>query len=90
MAYADIQTEAPEFGLTSDASADELYRLGLIYSNGTEVAADYVAAHKWFNLAAARGHVDARMCREEMADMIEPGDVKKALRAAREWMRRAN
>ena len=90
MAYADFQIEAPEARLTADASAEELYHMGLVYSNGTEVPADYVAAHKWFNLAAARGHLDARICREEMADMMGPAEIRKALRAARKWMAKAN
>ena len=38
---------------------EELYRIGLIYSEGMDVAVDLVAAHKWFNLAATRGHRDA-------------------------------
>ena len=31
-----------------------LYNLGLAYSTGQGVGVDMVAAHKWFNLAAAR------------------------------------
>lgn len=90
MAYADTQMAPPEAGLTADADADELYRLGLIYSNGTEVAADYVAAHKWFNLACARGHDGARAAREEMADLLDAREIKKALKAARKWLAKAN
>ena len=70
MAYADIQIEAPEALLTKDAPPEELYRIGLIYSEGMDVAVDLVAAHKWFNLAATRGHRGARVCRQEMADMM--------------------
>jgi uncharacterized protein len=90
MAYADIQIEAPEAHLTKDASADELYRIGLIYSEGMDVAVDLVAAHKWFNLAATRGHREGKLCRQEMADMMSPVDVVKAQKAAREWMKKAN
>ncbi len=43
MAYADIRIEAPEAFLTKKASADELYRMGLIYSEGMDVAVDLVA-----------------------------------------------
>ena len=35
--------------------AEALYNLGLAYSTGQGVTQDYVAAHKWFNLAAMRG-----------------------------------
>ena len=90
MAYADVQLEAPEAQLTKDASADELYRIGLIYSEGMDVAVDLVAAHKWFNLAATRGHREGKLCRQEMADMMSADDIVKAQKAAREWMKKAN
>ncbi|HVY88039.1 MAG TPA: hypothetical protein VG942_04175 [Hyphomonadaceae bacterium] len=90
MAYADIQIEAPEALLTKDAAPDELYRIGLIYSEGMDVAVDLVAAHKWFNIAASRGHRGAKLCRQEMADMMNQDEILKAQRAAREWMKKAN
>ncbi|MDP3740059.1 MAG: hypothetical protein Q8R02_21930 [Hyphomonadaceae bacterium] len=90
MAYADVQIEAPEAVLTKDANCDELYRMGLIYSEGMDVAVDLVSAHKWFNLAATRGHREAKLCRQEMAEMMVPEDIIKAQRAAREWMKKAN
>ena len=90
MAYADIQVEAPEALLTKDAPPEELYRIGLIYSEGMDVAVDLVAAHKWFNLAATRGHREAKLCRQEMAEMMSQDDVSKAQKAAREWMKKAN
>ena len=90
MAYADIQVEAPEALLTKDAPAEELYRIGLIYSEGMDVAVDLIAAHKWFNLAATRGHREARLCRQEMAEMMTSDDIVKAQRAAREWLKKAN
>lgn len=90
MAYADVMIEAPEAHLAKDAPAEELYRLGLIYADGVDVAADRVAAHKWFNLAALRGHGTARHWREEMAEELSAADIVKAQRAAREWLRKAN
>lgn len=90
MAYADVQIEVPEFGLTKEAPADELYHIGLVYSEGLGVAIDLIAAHKWFALAAARGHREAKFCRQEMADMMCSEDVTKAQRAAREWLKKAN
>lgn len=90
MAYADIQIEKPEAFLTKDAHCDELYRMGLIYSEGMDVAVDLVSAHKWFNLAATRGHREAKLCRQEMAEMMNSDDIVKAQRAAREWMKKAN
>jgi TPR repeat protein len=90
MAYADIRIEAPEALLSKEASADELYRIGLIYSEGLDVAVDLIAAHKWFNLAATRGHRDAKICRQEMAEMMSAIEIQKAQRAARDWMKKAN
>lgn len=90
MAYADVQIEAPEALLAKDAPPEELYRIGLIYSEGMDVAVDLVAAHKWFNLAATRGHRSARICRQEMAEMMNADEILKAQRAAREWMKKAN
>jgi TPR repeat protein len=54
MAYADIRIESPEAFLTKEASAEELYRVALAYSEGLDVAVDLVSAHKFFNLAATR------------------------------------
>src|SRR5258708_19389302 len=42
---------------------DALYSLGLAYSTGQGVGVDYVAAHKWFNLAAMNGVDEARAWR---------------------------
>jgi uncharacterized protein len=90
MAYADIRIEAPEAFLTKDASALDLYRVGLMYSEGLDVAVDLVAAHKFFNLASSRGHREAKLCRQEMAEMMSTLEIQKAQRAAREWMKKAN
>ncbi len=90
MAYADIRIEAPDAFLTKTASADEVYRIGLIYSEGHEVSVDLVQAHKWFNLAATRGPRGAKVCRQEMAEMMSDLEVIKAQKAAREWMKKAN
>ncbi len=90
MAYADIRIEAPETFLTKDASANDLYRVALMYSEGSDVAIDLVSATKFFNLAATRGHRDAKICRQEMAEMMTQAEVLKAQRAARDWIKKAN
>lgn len=100
MAYSDMQTEVeasfdtefePEFGLNADtATGDELYRVGLAYSEGVDCEQDLIAAHKWFNLAVMKGSDDAKLCREQMADMLEKEDIKSALKAARAWLLLAN
>jgi TPR repeat protein len=70
--------------------AEDCFALGLNYSAGVDGAVDLVQAHKWFNLAATRGHRDAKLCRQEMAEMMSQGEVIKAQKAAREWMKKAN
>ncbi|CAN7160746.1 sel1 repeat family protein [Phenylobacterium sp. LjRoot225] len=72
---------------TSDASGDELFRLGLLYSTGQGGAPlDYVSAHMLFNLAAMRGSIEAKVYRKELADEMASGDVAEAQRQAREWL----
>jgi TPR repeat protein len=75
---------------TLDASnADVFYQLGILYSAGGEIPADYVTAHKWFNIAASRGNAEAIRMRREIAEEMSEADVASAQRAARDWLRSA-
>jgi TPR repeat protein len=70
-----------------DASGDELFRLGLLYSTGQGGAPlDYVSAHMLFNLAAMRGSLEAKVYRKEIADEMATEDVAEAQRQARRWL----
>ena len=69
------------------ASGDNFLRLGMMYSTGTEVPTDYVSAHKWFNLAAARGNAEAIRLRREVAVQMTEAEIATAQRAARDWLR---
>jgi uncharacterized protein len=80
MPYADISFDP--FSLLG-----ALYRAGLARANGDEGDIDLVDAHKWFNLAAAKGHEDAKFQRAEMAEMLSTDEIKLALQAARDWMK---
>lgn len=72
---------------TAEASGDELFRLGLLYSTGQGGAPlDYVSAHMLFNLAAMRGSVEAKIYRKELADEMASDEVAEAQRQAREWL----
>jgi TPR repeat protein len=72
---------------TPDASGDELFRLGLLYSTGQGGAPlDYVSAHMLFNLAAMRGSIEAKIYRKELADEMGSDEVAEAQRQAREWL----
>lgn len=74
--------EAP----TQGGPQDSLFELGLMYCAGRDVGLDLVEAHKWFNLAAMRGNVEARRYRAEIASELSKADVAKAQRRAREWL----
>ena len=69
-----------------NASADALLQLGMMYSTGSSVPADYVAAHKWFNLAAMRGNKEAIRLRREIAEQMSEEEISAAQRAARAWL----
>ena len=92
MPYSDMATDiAPETGLeATTATGEELYRVGLAYSEGVDCDQDLIAAHKWFNLAVLKGYDDAKICRQEMADLLVKDDIKSALAAARAWLQLAN
>jgi TPR repeat protein len=69
-----------------DGSGEICFRLGMFYSIGGAVPADKVAAHKWFNLAVARGNREAAHYRRELAAEMSDGEIAAAQRAAREWI----
>jgi len=68
-------------------AADFYFQLGITYSIGRGVPTDRIAAHKWFNLAAAEGNSRATIYRQELAVEMSKADVGEALRQAREYMR---
>src|SRR6187401_2961965 len=70
---------------TADATGDELFRLGLLYSTGQGGAPlDYVSAHMLFNLAAMRGSVEAKVYRKELSEEMASDQVAEAQRQARQ------
>ena len=87
MARTDIA--ALDFAMLGEANAaeDVFFQLGMMYSTGSEVPTDYVAAHKWFNLAAMRGNADAIRLRRELAESMTDAEIAAAQRAARDWLR---
>jgi TPR repeat protein len=66
---------------------ESFFDLGILYSVGREVAADLVAAHKWFNLACISGNRDAAQYRAEVAREMSSAEIAEAQREAREWLR---
>jgi len=71
-----------------DSEAEICFERGIIYSCGREdTAVDMVEAHKWFNIAAMRGHQDAAQMRREVAQLMSDSDIGRAQRAARDWLK---
>ena len=67
-------------------SAANCFERGIVYSSGREVEVDLVEAHKWFNIAAARGHAEGAQMRREIAELMSDADIGRAQRAARDWL----
>ena len=68
-----------------DCSA--LYDLGVAFSTGSHgVGCDLIEAHKWFNLAAVRGHEEAAWCRADISEEMTAREIAEAQRRAREWL----
>lgn len=60
MALLDLSTEQALQRADTEQTGEALYDLGILFSTGQGVDMDYVEAHKWFNLAALRGVIEAR------------------------------
>ena len=73
---------------TVGETPEHLFQLGLAVSTGAAGRVDIIEAHKWFNIAAARGDKIAALHREEIASEMTREEIAAALRAAREWMQR--
>ena len=72
---------------TADMSGDDLFRLGMMYSNGQGgCPLDRVSAHMIFNLAAMKGSVEARVYRREMSAEMERDEIAEAQAAARRYV----
>jgi uncharacterized protein len=74
-------------GGAEPANAEDCFGLGMVYSAGAGVAVDLVQAHKWFNIAAMRGHKDAAQLRREVAELMSDSEIGCAQRAARDWLK---
>jgi uncharacterized protein len=69
-------------------SAEQFFKLGMMYSTGRSMPPDMVSAHKWFNIAAMRGCNDAVRLRHEIAAEMSETEIAEAQRAARDWVTR--
>ena len=72
--------------VNATAVPDVLFERGLYWASGRAGVVNLVAAHKWFNLAALKGRVDAIKMRREVADLMSRDEIAVAQREARDWM----
>ena len=86
MACVDIDTVHSFETEARRGSSSALYNLGLAYSTGQGVPVDYIAAHKWFNLAAMKGYDAARSWRAQLAAEMSASQIAEAQRLARAWL----
>src|SRR5437764_8210473 len=66
--------------------AEALYEFGIVHASGRSTPVDLVSAHKWFNIAAMKGHADAARMRREIAAEMTDAEIGQAQRAARDWL----
>ncbi len=83
---ADIEITAAEVAC-EPTDAEGCFSRGLVYSSGAGVAVDLIEAHKWFNIAAMRGHGEAAAMRREIAEQMQDAEIGRAQRAARDWLK---
>ncbi|NVE95100.1 sel1 repeat family protein [Altererythrobacter lutimaris] len=88
---ADIQAEnlfiANALAAAAQGDLSAYFDLGVAYSTGSQGAqCDLVEAHKWFNLAASKGHEEASWCRADISDEMTAREIAEAQRRARQWM----
>jgi uncharacterized protein len=74
-------------GLAEPKDAEDCFALGMSFSSGAGMAVDLVQAHKWFNIAALRGHPDGAELRREIAAQMADSEIGNAQRAARDWLK---
>jgi hypothetical protein len=81
--HIDMETATP---VQASAIPDVLFERGLYWASGRSGVVNLVAAHKWFNLAALKGRVEAIALRREVAEMMSDLEIATAQREARTWM----
>jgi len=56
-----------------------------MYAHGDGVVQDYVIAHMWLNLSAARGFQSAAKSLDTITHYMTPAQIAEAQKLAREW-----
>lgn len=82
-----LATIAEYLGAYEKGSLDALYDLGVAFSTGSHgCTCDMIEAHKWFNIAASKGHEEAAWCRADVSDEMTAREIAEAQRRARQWL----
>jgi hypothetical protein len=79
----DLDAATPVY---ASAMSDVLFERGLYWASGRSGVVNLIAAHKWFNLAALKGRIDAIAMRREVAEQMSEADIALAQREARAWI----
>lgn len=64
---------------------ESLYELGKMFGEGQGVLQDFVTAHAYFNVAAAKGHKQAVQARQILDDMMSNEERAQARKRANEY-----
>ncbi len=88
MARFNMEAAAAAGMIPAQASGEACYELGMMYAAGRAVQTDLVTAHKWFNIAVARGYRPAVERRAELAQEMSAAEIAAAQREARLWLTR--
>ena len=59
--------------------------LGNMYAVGLAVPRDYIHAHMWLDLSAARSFEEAPSKRDSLTRKMTEGQIAEAQKLAREW-----
>ena len=83
--YAAVRRLLSSFILALAGNSDAQHNLGVMYYSGRGVPQDYVQAHMWWSLAAAKGDADAINNLDQIAAKMTPAQIAEAQKLAREW-----
>ena len=80
-------TVARTMAAAAKGDVTAIFDLGVGYSTGSNgLDCDMIEAHKWFNIAASRGHEEAAWCRADISDEMTAREIAEAQRRARQWL----
>jgi hypothetical protein len=90
MLHVELSGQEPSAVTICDVEicdVESCFARGIDYSSGREVEINMVEAHKWFNIAASRGHKEGVQMRREIAALMSDAEIGQAQRAARDWLK---